>query len=105
MNLQPILQPIIAPVAAGGGIVAGVSAALIGIYQVSDCLAYKTRQGQCDGVVTTAVPAVVAGAGSIAGAVGGLWTFNPALRAMRRPEDGPTGADRDESGRFKRRQP
>jgi len=105
VNIQQQLQPLIAPVAAGGGIVAGISAALIGLYQVADCLAYKTRQGQCDGVVTTAVPAIVAGAGSIAGAVGGLWTFNPSLRGARRSEDEPTGTDRDEHGRFRRRQP
>lgn len=92
MNVQQQLQPLLAPVAAGGGIVAGISAALIGTYQVGDCLAYKVRQGQCDAVVTTAVPAIVAGVGSIVGAVGGLWTFNPSLRAQ--------GRKRDKQGRY-----
>lgn len=92
MNIQQQLQPLLAPVAAGGGIVAGVSAALVGLYQVGDCLAYKVRQGQCDAVVTTAVPAIVAGVGSIVGAAGGLYTYNPSLRA--------TGRRRDSKGRY-----
>lgn len=87
MNLQQQLQPLLAPIAAGGGIVAGISAALVGLYQVGDCLAYKTAKGQCDAVVTTAVPAIVAGVGSLVGAAGGLWTYNPALRTTNRKRD------------------
>jgi hypothetical protein len=85
-------QPLMAPLAAGGGIVAGISAGLIGLYQLGDCLAYKTARGQCDQIVAVAVPAIVAGVGSIAGAMGGLWTLNPRLRS--------TGQRRDDRGRF-----
>ena len=89
-------QPLMAPLAAGGGIVAGISAGLVGLYQLGDCLAYKTAKGQCDQIVAVAVPAIVAGAGSIAGALGGLWTLNPALRS-----GAPAGPrKRDEHGRF-----
>lgn len=91
---QQITQPLLAPLAAGGGIVAGVSAALVGLYQVGDCLAYKTQRGECDGVISSAVPAIVAGVGSVAGAVGGLWTYNPRLmpdidRFRGRESEGP----------------
>lgn len=85
-------QPLMAPLAAGGGIVAGISAGLIGLYQLGDCLAYKTKRGECDQIVAVAVPAIVAGAGSIAGAMGGLWTLNPRLRS--------TGQRKDDRGRF-----
>jgi hypothetical protein len=86
-------QPLMAPAMMGGGIVAGISAGLIGIYQLGDCLAYKTKRGECDQIAMVAIPAFVAGVGSIAGAMGGLWTFNPRLRS------GST-ARRDERGRF-----
>lgn len=92
---QQITQPLLAPLAAGGGIVAGVSAALVGLYQVGDCLAYKTQRGECDAVISSAVPAIVAGVGSVAGAVGGLWTYNPRLLpdVDRRRLMGPEGLE------------
>ena len=92
MKIDRITQPLLAPLAAGGGVFAGVSAALIGVYQIGDCLAYKTQRGECDAVIQSAVPAIVAGVGSVAGAVGGLWTYNPRLvpdvdrRRLRGPE-------------------
>lgn len=85
-------QPLMAPAMLGGGVVAGISAGLIGLYQLGDCLAYKTKRGECDQIVAVAVPAIVAGAGSIAGAMGGLWTLNPRLRS--------TGQRKDDRGRF-----
>lgn len=87
MTTPQQLQPLLAPVAAGGGIVAGLSAALVGLYQLGDCLAYKTQRGECDQTASTAIPAMVAGAGALAGAIGGLWTFNPALRSGTRRRD------------------
>jgi len=84
-------QPLMAPLAAGGGIVAGVSAAFIGWYQLSDCMAFRTKRGECDQIASVAIPAMVAGAGSIIGAIGGLWTLNPRLRsggAARREQSG-----------------
>lgn len=88
---SPRDQPLMAPAMLGGGVVAGISAGLIGLYQLGDCLAYKTRRGECDQIVAVAVPAFVAGVGSIAGAMGGLWTLNPRLRG---------GVPRNEKGRF-----
>lgn len=85
--LSQVPQPLLAPIATGGGIVAGVSAALVGLYQLGDCLAYKVARGECDRVVSTAVPAIVAGVGSLVGAAGGLWTYNPALRTTNRKRD------------------
>lgn len=88
---SPRDQPLMAPAMLGGGVVAGISAGLIGLYQLGDCLAYKTKRGECDQIVAVAVPAFVAGVGSIAGSFGGLWTLNPRLRG---------GVRRDEKGRF-----
>ena len=48
----------------------------------------------------TALPIAGIGAAGRGGFTLGYGTYNPALR----PEDAITGADRDESGRFKRRQ-
>jgi NhaP-type Na+/H+ or K+/H+ antiporter len=88
-------QPILAPIATGGGIVAGISAGIIGAYQLTECFTFRTHRGECDQVVTMAVPAVVAGLGSVIGAIGGLFTYNSRLRA---PEVGQRR--RDERGRF-----
>ena len=75
-------QPPWAPVAASGGIVAGISAGLIGAYLIGDCIAFKTKRGECDSIIVAGVPAVVAGIGSICGAVGGFWMYN---RKLARP--------------------
>lgn len=85
----------IAPIAAGGGVVAGISAALIAMYQISDCLAFKSKKGECDSVVSMGVPAMVAGFGAVASTMGGLWTYNKKLR-----EPGERSRKRDENGRF-----
>lgn len=86
-------QPLLAPLAAGGGIVAGISAALIAGYQILDCHAYKSRQGQCDQVITMGIPAVVAGAGAVFSTLGGLWTYNSKLRIPDAPPRRRRGAD------------
>lgn len=92
---EPIDQPLLAPIASGGGVVAGISAALIAAYQIADCHVYKNKPGQCDQVVVVGVPAVIAGAGALFGTLGGLWTFN---NRLREPE--PRQRRRDPRGRF-----
>lgn len=85
-------QPLMAPAMMGGGIVAGISAGLIGLYQWGDCMAYKTKRGECDQIAAVAIPAAVAGVSTICSAWGGIWTLNPRLRSSNRR--------RDEHGRF-----
>ena len=73
-------QSPMASVAAGGGIVAGISAALIAAYAIMDCHAYKTRQGQCSEIVQIGIPAIVAGLASVSSFFGGYWSYNHTLR-------------------------
>lgn len=91
---EPVKQPMLAPVAAGGGVVAGISSAIVALYLTGDCLVYQTRRGECREVITVSVPAVVAGIGSVVGAVGGLWTYNDKLRSPS------TTRKRDKLGRY-----
>ena len=93
LSREPVEQPMLAPLAAGGGIVAGISAALIAGYQILDCHAYKSRQGQCDQVITMGIPAVVAGAGAVFSTLGGLWTYNSKLRVPEAPPRRRRGPD------------
>lgn len=85
-------QPLAAPLACGGGIVAGISAALIGVFTMVDCFSFRTKRGECNEIVQVSVPAVVAGLAAVSGAWGGLWTINPRLRTGTRR--------RDDRGRF-----
>jgi len=71
-----------------------------GIYLV-DCRMHSTGADSIDRCYLSALPMMGLGAGTAGGFMAGYRTYNPALR----PDDGPTGADRDERGRFKKPQP
>lgn len=66
-----------------------------------DCRVSNRGPEALDRCWMTALPIAGLGAAGRGGYALGYNTLNPALR----PEDQPTGSDRDEAGRFKRRQP
>jgi hypothetical protein len=98
MNLNSILGTIgsAATVFKAASNVALIAAAL---YLV-DCRISNPGPKELDRCWMTALPIAGIGAAGRGGFSLGFGTFNPALR----PDDGPTGTDRDEAGRFKRRQ-
>ena len=67
------------PVAFGGSVAAGIASMLISGHQVIDCIRYQTRPGQCDSVIQTNLPGLVAGGGVLAGCWGAFNTYNPRL--------------------------
>lgn len=75
-------------------------ALLAGALYLVDCRLSSPGAASRDGCWMTALPIAGLGAAGRGGFGLGFNTYNPALR----PEDQP-GTERDESGRFKRRQP
>lgn len=67
------------PVAFGGSVAAGIASMLISGHQVIDCIRYQTSPGQCDSVIQTNLPGLVAGGGVLAGCWGAFNTYNPKL--------------------------
>jgi hypothetical protein len=67
----------------GGAIVAGVAAAVISAYEITDCLRFQTRQGQCSGAIQQNALPLVAGLAAVLGPIGGFFTLNTALDAGR----------------------
>jgi hypothetical protein len=68
---------------------AGVVGALIGAYNIDDCLRYRSGPGQCDQKIQDNVPLLVVSLAAVVGPIAGYFTLNTALR---RPEDdAPTG--------------
>jgi hypothetical protein len=68
------------PVAFGGSIAAGIVSMMISGHKIVDCIRYQTSAGQCDTVIETNLPGVVAGGGVLAGCWGAFNTYNPRLR-------------------------
>jgi hypothetical protein len=63
----------------GGAIVAGVATAVISAYEITDCLRFQTRQGQCSGAIQQNALPLVAGLAAVLGPIGGFFTLNTAL--------------------------
>jgi len=77
-------------------------ALIAGALYLVDCRLSNRGPESMDRCWMTALPIAGIGAAGRGGFTLGYGTYNPALR----PEDGPTGGgERDEHGRFKRRQP
>jgi hypothetical protein len=95
MNTPDRTPPSYAPAAAGGGVVAGISAAIIALFMIGDCYSFRIKRGECRETLQIGVPAVVAGFASVLSAWGGYWTKNPHLHGSRK-----SPRKRDESGRF-----
>ena len=75
--------PAWAPPMFGGAIVAGVATAVISAYEITDCLRFQTRQGQCSGTIQQNALPLVAGLAAVLGPIGGYFTLNTALDAGR----------------------
>lgn len=95
MNEPPIYRPAMGPAAAGGGVIAGLSAAIVALFLIFDCYSFRTRKDECRETMQIGVPAVVAGFASVLSAWGGFWTKNPALHSSRKEP-----RRRDEHGRY-----
>jgi hypothetical protein len=76
-------------------------AVLVGAVYLVDCRVSARGLDAIDRCYLSALPMMGLGAGTAGGFMAGFNTYNPALR----PEDHPAGSDRDESGRFRKRQP
>ena len=72
-------QPSLAPTFLGGGLLAGVTAILIGGYKIVDCVRYQTAPGQCNEAIDANAPAVIGGAAAIFTGWGGFNTYNRKL--------------------------
>lgn len=77
MKIQ--IQPF-APAVAAGGLVAAISAGVLGGWRIVDCVRFQTRAGQCDETIGANVGSVIAAAGALAAATGAWNTINPSLR-------------------------
>jgi hypothetical protein len=97
MNLRPILGTI--GTAAAVFKTASSLAVFVGTIYLIDCRTSNRGPESMDRCWMTALPIMGIGAAGRGGFGIGFNTYNPALR----PEDQPS-AERDESGRFKRRQ-
>ena len=95
------LSTILGAIGSGAAIVKGASttAILVGAIYLVDCRMADRRPEALDRCWMTALPIMGLGAVGRGGFAAGYNTYNPALR----PEDHPN-AERDEAGRFKRRQ-
>jgi hypothetical protein len=98
------LQPLFTAAFGGGAKLLGTASSLaivVGAIYLVDCRLNSKGAEGIDRCYLSALPMMGLGAGVGGGFMAGFNTYNPALR----PEDGPTGSDRDERGRFKGRQP
>jgi hypothetical protein len=95
------LATILGALGTGATVLKGASttAILVGAVYLLDCRIADRRTEALDRCWMTALPIMGLGATARGGFSIGYQTYNPALR----PEDHP-GAERDEHGRFKRRQ-
>jgi hypothetical protein len=85
-------QPALAPMGVGGSIVTGIVGVLIALYNIEDCLRFRTGPGQCKSVIEQNVPLLIVGAAAVAGPVSGYFTYNPKLR---RRDEGYTESNTD----------
>ena len=85
---------------AAGSVFAAVSAGIVAIWSVVDCVRFQTGPGQCDETMGASAPTFVAAVAAVAAAAGG-WgmgyeTLNPSLESRRPrrrsiPRRGPDG--------------
>ena len=96
------LTSILGSIGAGAAVfkTASSAALIVGSLYLVDCRLSNRGPEGMDRCWMTALPIMGVGAAGRGGFQLGYGTYNPALR----PEDQP-GAERDEAGRFKRRQP
>jgi hypothetical protein len=97
------LSAILGALGSGAAVLKGASttAILVGAVYLADCRFSNRGPEALDRCWMTALPIMGLGATARGGFSIGYQTYNPALR----PEDQHSGAERDEHGRFKRRQP
>lgn len=98
------IAPLLGTAIGGGAKILGTASSLaiiVGAVYLVDCRVHSKGSEGIDRCYLSALPMMGLGAGTAGGFLAGYRTYNPALR----PEDGPTGSDRDETGRFKKRQP
>jgi hypothetical protein len=97
------LPGLLAAVFGGGAKIIGTASSLtvlVGAIYLVDCRLSAKGLDAIDRCYLSALPMMGLGVGVGGGFIAGYQTYNPALR----PEDQP-GTERDEHGRFKRRQP
>ena len=98
------LPGLLAAAFGGGAKIVGTASSLtvlVGVIYLVDCRVSARGMDAIDRCYLSALPMMGLGVGVGGGFMAGYQTYNPALR----PEDSPVGADRDEHGRFRRRQP
>jgi len=95
------LTTILGAIGSGAALIKGASATaiLVGAVYLLDCRLADRRAEALDRCWMTALPIMGLGAVGRGGFSIGYQTYNPALRSDDQP-----GAERDEAGRFKRRQ-
>lgn len=74
-------QPAWAPPVFGGAMLAGVAAAVISGYEITDCLRFQSRQGQCSDIIQSNALPLVAGLAAVLGPLGGYFTLNASLES------------------------
>ena len=98
------LSGLLAAAFGGGAKIVGTASSLtvlVGAIYLVDCRLTARGMDAVDRCYLSALPMMGLGVGVGGGFMAGYQTYNPALR----PEDVGTGLDRDEHGRFRRRQP
>lgn len=98
------LPGLLAAAFGGGAKIVGTASSLaivMGAIYLVDCRISARSLDAIDRCYLSALPMMGLGAGTAGGFMAGYQTYNPALK----PEDQSTGADRDEHGRFRKRQP
>ena len=98
------LSGLLAAAFGGGAKIIGTASSLtvlVGAIYLVDCRVSARGMDAIDRCYLSALPMMGLGAGVGGGWLAGFNTYNPALR----PEDHPAGTDRDEHGRFRKRQP
>lgn len=98
------LSGLLAAAFGGGAKIIGTASSLtvlVGAIYLVDCRVSARGMDAIDRCYLSALPMMGLGAGVGGGWLAGFNTYNPALR----PEDYPAATDRDEHGRFRKRQP
>ena len=90
----------VAGTVAAGSVFAAISAGIVAIWSVVDCVRFQSGPGQCDETIGANAPTFVAAVAAVAAAAGG-WgmgyeTLNPSLESRRprrrsTPRRGPDG--------------
>ena len=79
---------------AAGSVITALSAGIVAVWTLFDCVRFQTRPGECNETAASSVPTIVAGGAAVVVAVSSWWvgyeTLNPSLRKARRRR-GPDG--------------